>query len=89
LERVFVIVIEYIEREHSPWSLEGCRIPFETQELTVVFNPSGALRAFAELDVDAVDPIPIHNNKGLSLVRRGARSVFVASIEAISQTPEG
>lgn len=64
-----MIFVKQFEREHSLRSSEGCGIPLETQELTVLFDPSGALRTRTELDVDVVDPIGIHNNEGLSRIR--------------------
>ena len=64
-----MVVIEHVERKSSLRSSERCRVPFETQKLAVVLDPSRALRAGAELNVNAVDPIAVHDDNGLSVIR--------------------
>lgn len=89
MECEFVIIVERVERKRGPRLLERCWVPSDTQELTVVFNPSRAFRARTELNLDAVDPVAMHDNKGLSPIRRRTRSVFVTGKEAITQSSEG
>jgi hypothetical protein len=89
LECRFVIVVEHTERKNCLRFLERRGVPFETQKLAVVLDPLGALRARTELDVNAVDPVSVHDDEGLGVIRRGARSVSMASVEAITQMFEG
>lgn len=66
LEREFVVVSQHVERKSGLRSSERCGVPFETQKLAVVLDPSRAPCARAELDFNTVDPIGVHDDNGLS-----------------------
>jgi hypothetical protein len=63
-----MIVVEDVKRKRSLRPSERCRVPLDTQKLAVVLDPLRALRARAELDVNAVDPVAVNNNNGLTTI---------------------
>jgi hypothetical protein len=67
LKREFVIGVENIECERSPWFIEGCGIPAYPQKLAILLNPFGVLRTRTELHVDVVGSVNVNykNDSGL------------------------
>ena len=84
-----MVRIEDVERESGLRSPKGGGVPTDPQKLTVVLDPLGSLCARAELYVETVDPVVAHDEEHLSFLRQGARSVFVADVETITQLRKG
>ena len=62
-----MIGVENVEGEHRLWSLERCRVPLYTQELTILLNPLSILGTRAKLHVDEVNSVDVNHKDGLSI----------------------
>ena len=86
LKREFVIGVENVEGERSPWSIEGCGVPAYPQKLVIPLDPFGIFCACTELHVDIVSSVGIdHENNTNLRVHRRTNGMLVTDVEYVTQ----
>ena len=80
-----MVCIENVKSECGPGPVEGGRVPPQSQQLTVMFNPSRTLFASTKLDVNVVSAAEVDDEDLLETRIRGwARCMSVTNVVEIA-----